>query len=131
MTAISYEKINEFLRTVERLYPDKRKLFWYMQPHIPFLDSDISKSKMNRGGENEWDKLRDGKVSLDKFISHYDRNIEYARSNALNAAEEIFNGRTVITSDHGNFLGESGFYGHTKGGSEKPVRKVPLEVVSS
>jgi len=33
-------------------------------------------------------------------------------------------GKTIITSDHGEFLGEHGYYGHEARKSEDPVLRV-------
>jgi len=126
---ITAERINEFLQTIEKLYPEKRKIVWYMQPHMPFLNSEISDAQLSRGGENIWDKFMKGKVTKEKFLHDYDENIKYARKNALSASKDILTGKTLITSDHGNFLGENGLYYHLHRSNELQLRKVPLEIV--
>jgi hypothetical protein len=109
-----------------------RLLVHYMQPHVPFLDWEKQQPlKMGNFGaeeqaaEDTWGRLRAGEVEEGDVWSAYRRNLEIV----LNDIEVLLNNvdapRTVITSDHGNGMGEWGIYGHPLHMPFEPLRKVP------
>lgn len=59
----------------------------------------------------------------------YEKNLEQV----LEHVEELSNileGKTVVTADHGDLLGENGLYGHPGNSNLKVLRKVPWDVIS-
>ena len=109
-----------------------RLLVHYMQPHVPFLDWEKQQPlKMGNFGaeeqavEDTWGRLRAGEVEEDDVWSAYRRNLEIV----LNDIEILLNNidapKTVITSDHGNSMGEWGIYGHPLHMPFEPLRRVP------
>jgi len=104
MTAAGIEAIEK--------YPYKRHVIHYLQPHYPFLDSDIDeigRGMLEEGLENFdiWGELFRGSVDLspDSVWSAYRKNLDIVLDSLQELTEQI-SGRTVITSDHGNMIGE-------------------------
>lgn len=134
----------EALRQHEK-YPDKRLIVHMMQPHYPFVrDSDIDFSYWNNTegitfGDDDrardvWDALSKGLISHDRTWEAYRRNLEYVMESVDQLLEEL-GGRTVVTADHGNAIGERSWpipirtYGHPSGVHIDPLVEVPWGVV--
>jgi hypothetical protein len=92
-------------------YPDKRILVHFMQPHFPFIADTTFDKKIpdpEAGSETQfWGKLRQGTLSLDPAAiwEPYNKNLDEVAPILRELADE-FEGKTVITSDHGNMIGE-------------------------
>ena len=129
------------LNAAERL-PNKRLVVHYMQPHYPFVPSETQFDKdhlqsidgdgSDPAGENVWNKKFVGSldVSPEELWSIYVENLEYV----LDSVEQLLNslsGKVVVTSDHGNYVGERASpipireYGHPRGLYDPPVVHVP------
>lgn len=129
--------------TTEKLFPDKRKIIHFMQPHYPFLECEIDSSGIrmidgSRDGQttiesvkqnNVWDLCQQGAVEPKAAIRGYKTNLDNV-TDYVNTLAGKLSGRTVVTSDHGNLIGENGFYGHPSGRREQGLRYVPWKVVS-
>lgn len=103
-------------------YPEKRVIAHFVQPHVPFigetgreihsevaaftgLDPESDRAK------DMWDFLAEGAVSRSEVWQAYRENLELT----MPIVEELvatLQGKTVITSDHGNSFGRLGVYGH-------------------
>lgn len=121
-------------------YPDKRLIIHFMQPHAPFIGK--RGQKMIGGGwtmddENEgepgiWNQLRDGQnVPLEMVWEAYNENLDVVLTEVEALLKEI-NGKSVITADHGNLVGERlgpiptrRKYGHPYGVHTEELVKVP------
>ncbi|AEA46583.1 hypothetical protein [Archaeoglobus veneficus] len=131
-------------------YPDKRLIIHFMQPHHPFIAlGDIgdegfrSHIVSTQTGERTsrdvtvWDLLERGKISKEKVWWGYKKNLKLV----MPYVEKLINilpGRTVVTSDHGNAIGEYihsliplRVYGHPSGVRIEPLVKVPWFIVES
>ena len=90
-------------------YPNKRHIVHYMQPHYPFFESDINRGTnwKERGKFDLWDQLIRGRyeVSPDKVWEAYRDTLRRALPAVQELLDEI-DGRVVVTSDHGNMIGE-------------------------
>lgn len=128
------EKIVEKTFTTEKLFPEKRKIIHMMQPHHPFINSDIQDPGFgdtrdeNTNYEKVWERVAKGKLSHEKVIEGYLDNHKILEPH-LNELKNL-SGRTVVTADHGNLLGENGLYGHPASSNLEPLRKVPWDVIS-
>lgn len=84
----------------------------YLQPHIPFRMDDEFGSQWT--GLRE--AVRDGEVSRSYIEACYEDNYRWGLEYALELAEELAAdgrvGRVVITSDHGELLGEDDMWWH-------------------
>lgn len=95
-------------------YPRKRLIVHYLQPHQPFLDTDLE----HGSGMDETIRLND--LSRTEVLTAYRANLELVLSEVSRLLEHV-DGKTVITSDHGELLGERlpyvGIrdYGHPEG----------------
>lgn len=110
--------------------PD-RLIAHYMQPHCPFIPRpDLTRGKrLDRFGNQEWDdvwqKLRAGKLSRDEVWTGYRENLELALDDIELLLENVDAETVVITSDHGNALGEWLVYGHPPSMPLDCLRVVP------
>jgi hypothetical protein len=99
------------LKAAER-YPNKRLFVHFIQPHIPFIGSDtrIDKQQFHDPTDEDpsfWRLVETGAVDLtvDEIWELYDANLERALPHTARLVEEL-DGKTAVTSDHGNMLGE-------------------------
>jgi hypothetical protein len=130
-------------------YPDKRVIAHFMQPHHPFVGSpDLQfdgwqierfedwedDAGGRRGPHTPWDALYRGLATREAVWEAYGDNLDVAMD-ALDPLLEAADGRVVITSDHGNMLGERTFpvplrvYGHPQGIRNRELVEVPWAVI--
>jgi len=132
-------------RTLEALetYPNKRLLVHFLQPHVPFVEAPATLDASGVGdpaGEelSVWRKLTEDRldVTRERIWELYDANLELA----LPVVEELLDtldGRTVVTSDHGNMVGERARpfpireWGHPRGLYTEQLIRVPWLVFTS
>jgi hypothetical protein len=124
----------EDFETARKLFPDKKIILHFMQPHYPFVKSNIDskgiKPDLNHKKEelSAWDLAERGEFSKEEVWNAYQENLEFVLDEVMEELEKLEQ-RTVITSDHGNFVGEKGFYGHPYNVHAEPLIKVPWFVV--
>jgi hypothetical protein len=146
------EAVVEAAIEAHREYPDKRVVVHLMQPHHPFVGEhelafagwqiegethDASGDGGDGAGAAErtrpytpWDALWMGAVDRDDLWRAYGDNLRLALS-AVDDLLAAVEGRVVLTSDHGNMLGERTFpiplrvYGHPKGVRNRELVEVP------
>jgi len=120
------------VETFER-HPDKRIVVHFMQPHIPFI-GEFGRSKIgihdgttkgvNRAAGREYTDnvepyvlLRRGDLEKGAVMGAYRENVELALP-AVKQLLDVFEGKTVVTADHGEMFGDIGWptpfrvYGH-------------------
>ncbi|WP_136601147.1 alkaline phosphatase family protein [Salinigranum halophilum] len=115
-------------------YPNKRLLIHYVQPHFPFIGSELEEDKrrisdgerpfwlrvfcddMDLTGEQLWDAYR---ATFQMMLPEVER------------AMDALPGKTVVTSDHGNMFGERARpipireWGHPSGIDSPKLLEVP------
>lgn len=123
-------------------YPDKRFIVHFMQPHYPFLGPTGEKIDQNRGiygkrSENTEIRSSIWKNTLRKPFCDIDTIWKAYRENlllALNQAKRInrqIPGKTIISSDHGNLIGDRLLpiplrsFGHPQNTYVPPLVRVP------
>ncbi|MFC7135343.1 hypothetical protein ACFQJ3_19670 [Salinibaculum sp. GCM10025337] len=107
-------------------------LVHYLQPHVPFIPWE-QKTPLGRGnfglngdGANDtWQRFRNSELSLSEVWKGYRENLRYVLDEVKLLLENVDAERVVITSDHGNGVGEWGIYGHPIHMPFSCVRKVP------
>lgn len=128
-------------------YPNKRLIVHYMQPHYPFVGyPELQFSKFDEFHElgvqldgddranSVWDALGKGLVEYDEVWEGYRANLEYVVDEVDRLLEELPGERIVVTSDHGNLLGERLWpiplreYGHPPGLRTSGLIEVPWAV---
>ncbi|WP_416841649.1 hypothetical protein [Haloferax sp. DFSO52] len=96
---------------VSERYPDKRLIIHYLQPHYPFINApELNPRNPYEDIESKadiWGELMEKKrtVAPETVWAAYRDNLQIA----LPSVEELMQtlpGRTVVTSDHGNMIGE-------------------------
>jgi len=108
-------------------YPNKRHIVHFMQPHYPFLTDETEFDKGHLQDEdteegNVWTKLMEEEIDVETETvwSLYDDNLR----RVLPSVERLLDrlpGKTVVTADHGNMLGERAWpipireWGHPRG----------------
>lgn len=121
------------LKTAMKLFPDKKYVVHFLQPHQPFFKKDFdtfglvdkfSKENPTSKPSNIWNEVEKGKVDEAEVIDGYRKNIEYIQE-YVKKTKEITDGTIYLTSDHGNFIGEGGLYGHPENRDERAIREVP------
>jgi hypothetical protein len=127
------ESVLEDALTAEKLFPEKRKIIHFIQPHYPFLTRDFGETSEthlpDHGNEDALEKAERGKIDREEIIEAYEENLEEVFKHAKELAQEM-EGKTIVTADHGELLGENGLYSHPSGSKVKKLRKVPWDKIS-
>ncbi|QAY18880.1 hypothetical protein [Halorubrum ezzemoulense] len=134
------------------MYPEKRLISHFIQPHRPFIGERGKKiedyksvdghREMALGkdpdweGENPYNQLKHGEISETVVREAYEENLELVLSAITDLVSKL-EGRTVVTADHGNLfsdrfpsLPEAGFP-HPGGMYLSDLVKVPWHVIPS
>lgn len=95
--------------------PDEKMVVHYMQPHIPYVGNPpMPWTKGGGMAEKTKDKLARSEITIDKLKLAYKGNMRLAFAGAVELAGKL-DGRIYITSDHGEALGEGGYFYHGRG----------------
>jgi hypothetical protein len=132
--------VTEAAIEAQEKYPDKRLIIHYMQPHTPHLGEiaqDLEtkytlNETANPAGDTEveekkiFEYYRDNQITTAELRESYRETLSIVELHVKDLIEELY-GKTVISSDHGENLGETQFgmrlTGH--GPNSKEVRFVP------
>lgn len=149
-------KVHELAIKAHTSYPDKKLIIHFMQPHEPYFGNEAEKLRKNlslsKGIEFfAWDGdfeernkkyvLRDllkaaeeGYITNQELRSVYKENLQLVLQDVEKLIEDL-DGKTVITADHGELLGDrilfSQRYHHPPETYVKELRKVPWLVIDS
>ncbi|GKZ15297.1 hypothetical protein [Haladaptatus sp. T7] len=114
------EVLSERALSVHEEFPNKRQIVHFMQPHTPFIgETQLDIDSRLTGGLRDmmldessemdfgfaWEALQDGEIEDGIFWEAYRDNLIRVLEEAIPLAEEL-PGKTVITADHGNAIGE-------------------------
>ena len=116
-TVLPEDVVKRALEAHER-HPDKRLIVHFMQPHYPFI-GELGKEISHRGYTNKqskattnskytvWGKLQYNLDGLtEEFVwKAYRENLEIVLEHVAELVAKL-DGKTVITADHGNLIGE-------------------------
>jgi len=114
-----------------------RVIVHYMQPHAPFLErpalhagyrpahwgSPGSVVDPDEAGLDVWGRMRRGELDSDEVWAAYADNLRVGLESVATLRRNV-DGTLIVSSDHGNAMGELGIWGHP----DKPVssvRRVP------
>ncbi|MFB6145789.1 MAG: hypothetical protein ABEJ99_04785 [Candidatus Nanohaloarchaea archaeon] len=130
------EKVVENAVLASKLYPDKQIIVHFMQPHYPFLYE--GEKEIESGIPGIWHKVMRGEldISEQEAWKGYRQTFERVWENVEDLLG-FFDGKTVVTSDHGNVYNEKVSpipvreWGHPIGIYDEKLVKVPWLVVNS
>jgi hypothetical protein len=118
-SGIPPEAVARDAETAEKLFPGQPKIIHFMQPHYPFIGSE-------RDVEYEYPEVL--KEDRGEIIAAYTECLEHTLE-IVDELVENLSGKTVITADHGEYLGENDVYEHLYGLKTEELRKVPWDIV--
>lgn len=100
------EPVTEAALRAAGKYPEKRLIIHYIQPHVPYV-GPTGVAELPTEYMNIWRAVREGKVDvpLETARTAYRENLELVLPDVATLLAE-FTGRTVVTADHGELLGE-------------------------
>lgn len=100
------EQVTDKALTIAERYPQKRLVIHYAQPHLPYLGS--YGQQHFEPGMNPEELATDPAVNRDMMLRAYRENLDLVLQavKRLLSASNTSLGRVVITSDHGELLGE-------------------------
>lgn len=130
------EPVVEATLKVASEYPNKRLITHFLQPHYPFIGEEGRKFHDEHGytsldqPDNVWLRMRRGEVDRERVWNVYRENLAVVLPYVSELLEKL-NGKTVVTSDHGNAFGEWGVYGHPGSAYISPLVNVPWLVIDS
>jgi hypothetical protein len=139
--------VTETAKRLMKLHPDKRFIIHYMQPHDPYigaeklffpmweqtrlemfrLDKTIKGEKFRLGNykpeKSMWNVMKEGILTRDEVVKSYMHNLRLV----LGELDDWkgFEGKTVITADHGECFLDWGIDGHPSGMRVEELVKVP------
>jgi len=137
-TVLPKDAIEQTIR-IQEDFPKKRLISHFMQPHYPFIGSGISgidiggvfnDSETPNDTVNPWTVLNHKGEHAEKVISSYKENHKVAIDSARRLVADL-PGKTVVTADHANLVGESTFslpkrmFGHPHGLRKHDLIMVP------
>ncbi|MGB9931513.1 hypothetical protein [Haloarcula amylolytica] len=104
-TVMPEEVTEAALRAAEQ-YPHKRLIVHYLQPHTPYV-GETGIGKLPTEYTSLWGAFRKGEVDVELETAKvaYRENVELLRPHVARLLSEL-NGKTVVTADHGELLGE-------------------------
>lgn len=122
-------------------YPNKRIIIHFIQPHYPFIGEtgrNMNHGTMKGNGllyeerdsETVWELLENGELDSDKIWKAYTENLQITIPYVLDLIDNL-EGKSIVTSDHGNSFGKWGIYGHPPNEYTSELVKVPWHVFDS
>jgi len=105
------ETMNTYALQAAKDYPDKRLVVHYVQPHHPFINSDTEFDKVPPGAPDKpvlfWKRIMTGDINIgDKQLwDAYVDNLQCVLPYVERLMKEL-PGKTVVTADHGNLIGD-------------------------
>lgn len=131
-TFLPLEEVLDRAIDIHEKHKDKKILLHLIPPHLPYYHEEgmnflfrLFKSRQI-GGARLYTAVQTygNNNGFEKLIEYYKMNIELPLQLIL---ERDWKGKTIITADHGELIGEGGYYGHSipHCSSEPILHKVP------
>lgn len=105
----------------------ERVIVHYPDPHAPFLHcvGKYGSRGVERGDtQNVWTGLKEGRFDEEEVWTDYGQNLLRILDEVEIIVQDV-EGSIVVTSDHGNAMGEWGVYGHPARVPIAAIRRVP------
>lgn len=137
LEVVTPETVTRHAQQVQSEYPDKRLIIHYLQPHHPFI-GPTGEKYLSHQSNSLMEVFREAGPDVDERLLRkaYNENLE----RVLKAVEDLLpelTGKTVVTADHGEMLGDrhevvpTRDYGHPKAIYNDILVKVPWYVVDT
>jgi len=119
-----------------RKEPVSKSVIHYMQPHGPWIGetklviSDVKPDTKEPVGADKLiaDMVKRGEISIDTLRVAYRDNLELVLSHVKELLEHL-SGTVIVTSDHGELLGEYGLYLHPPEANYSELRLIPWLII--
>ncbi|WP_327052782.1 hypothetical protein [Halomicrococcus gelatinilyticus] len=98
----------------------ERTVVHYMQPHTPFKDSDTTEVP-----GSVWERIQRGEKDRAEALEEYENNLRWVMDDIELLLENVDAEKVIVSSDHGNLIGEFGCYGHRPYVPIPSVKRVP------
>ncbi|TYT62017.1 hypothetical protein FYC77_11095 [Natrialba swarupiae] len=141
------EHVVKAAKEAHKKYPDKRLIVHFMQPHRPYLGPTADKARdqlndnflrytagVQEGAKHTKPKIdfsafRYGELPIEWLYELYEENLDIALDHTYELLEFI-DGKSVITADHGELLGErKGIFGQRKFGHPGNIKTPEAYIV--
>ena len=156
LKTVTPDTINDKVKEIIKLYPDKRIVIHYLQPHNTYIGENYKKYiNLNYKQTNTSKAISKLPIQLLWFIARvlnkknlrqpmligkaegtkgirkaYEENLNLVLSKIKELLPNL-DGKIIITADHGEYLGEHGLYGHLLKKRKKEVYEIPyLELIT-
>jgi len=130
------ETVVKEVKRTHKEFPNKRLIIHFVQPHAPYI-GEYGQKKFGQYPAEPLEKLSKRPEASKKTIRRaYRENLKYVL-NYIPELLDILPGKTVITSDHGELLGEQlgifpcELYGHFEGVYVEELVNVPWNIIES
>ena len=133
------EDVRKAAIAANRRHPNKRLIVHFMQPHRPYLGGkaeelrhrvDLKGYRNEGSGVQIWGAAKQKEVTVNEVRQAYEESLDIVLAEVETLVDEL-DGKTVVTADHGEMLGERVFpfttrvWGHSEGFSTRLLRTVP------
>lgn len=102
----------------------------FMQPHASFVPNPELSDYTDDYERSIWRAIMRKRIDKETVWEAYRDNLRYVLDDIGLLLENLEAEKVVITSDHGNAIGEWGFWGHN-GAPTKAVREVPWAICNA
>lgn len=137
LKVVTPRTVTKHAKRINEKFPNKRLIIHYLQPHHPFIGQVGEKHFSNQTNSlREVVQSSDSEIDQSVIRKAYIENLEKVLSEVKRLIPNLM-GKTVITSDHGEMLGERHKffpvrdYGHPPGIYNKILSKVPWHIIDS
>lgn len=113
-------KLTDYAIDLLRSESPERTIVHYMQPHTPFRNSDGTEVS-----GSVWDRIQRGEKDYQEAWAEYKDNLRWVLDEVELLLENVDSEKVIISSDHGNAIGEWGCYGHRPYVPIEGVKRVP------
>ncbi|MFW9820771.1 MAG: hypothetical protein ACFFE5_14270 [Candidatus Thorarchaeota archaeon] len=133
-------KVTESTLKEINIHPEKRIIIHYNQPHHPFLANKellqyddgtwhkVAKSNWRQKKTSIFEAAKSGIIPVKMLWQGYIENLKIVMKDVYQLVVNL-SGKVVITSDHGNHLGEYMLFGHQSHLRTKELVKVPWFII--
>jgi hypothetical protein len=137
LEVVTPSTVTKHAKRAANAYPNKRLIIHYLQPHHPFI-GPTSNKYFNQESNSLFDVVANSgpEITRDLVRQAYKETLDEVL-NEIRVLLPGLEGKTVITADHGEMLGDRHTfvpvrdYGHHRGIYNKPTVKVPWHIVDT